>query len=1058
MNLLRATLSTLLFVSLTLTSPAPSFAQTTAELLGMVTDPSNASIADAKLTARNLGTNLTYTTTSGDNGAFRIPLLPPGEYELTVEKAGFGKYVRKPITLQLNQKAELSVGMVVAGSTEIVSVTTEAPLINTTNAEVGVNIDAKRISELPVAPNRNILSIALQAPGVSQLSSGNSNFASGGVSFSVNGMRTRSNNFMIDGADSNNSSVSGLVQELNNPDLIGEFRLITNQFLPEYGRAAGSVVSIITKSGTNGYHGTAYWNYNGNKLNSRSNLDERTFPKAPWRVENQFAGTLGGPIIKDKTFFFGSLLRWTDRRFASGTAITGAPTEAGRQALQSIQTGRPQVGALLRYLPAAQTPTGQSFTVTADGRSVVVPVGTLSGAAPNKQDTWQWSGRIDHRFNDTHTLMGRVLYDDRVTISGQAVPEGLTSVVPARRQAYMSTLNSTLSSTIFNELRVSFQRQANATTASDLSALGIPSIEINELGLAGFNAADSRTAIGLGVNLPQAQVTNNYQLQDNFSVLRGSHSLKFGFDFRRAEQFQDFNPTLRGRLQYNNLQDFVNDIAQVQAINQLQPGLRNWQFYRYNDYFFFLQDEWRVKPNFTLTYGVRYESPGNPFAWLQGENDRVVAANNNNPGYRADRFPGRDVNNWAPRLGFNYRFGKMGGPLGMLMGDGKTVLRGGYSRTYDLIFNNIALNVYSAWPYTFVFSRPARSTNAFQVIDGIRAGAPAPLPANLNSIPRTIVANDFRAPLAEQISLRLDRELTSGLALNVGYVGTKGTALFQSVDGNPTIPGSGGTQRVDNTRGIIRLRANTGSSIYHSLQTSLEKRYSKGFSFAAHYTWSSFIDDQSEIFNASVAGEVAVAQDSFNRKLERARSTYDRPHRFSINGIWDLPIFREQKGILGNALGGWNLGGFLTFQSGAPFSPLAGNDPGFRVSGIDTLVGNPLRPQVATSLDVAGSKVEDLFPVRTTLFSALSPANPIGNAGRNILRADGIANLDFVLNKKFRLPFEGHTLNFRTEFYNASNSRDFGIPNATFSAAAFLNQWNTNGGNRRIVMLLRYQF
>jgi hypothetical protein len=849
-----------------------------------------------------------------------------------------------------------------------------------------------------------------------------------------------------------------LVQELNNPDLIGEFRLITNQFLPEYGRAAGSVVSIITKNGTNALHGTAYWNYNGNKLNSRSNLDERTFPKAPWRVENQFAGTLGGPIIKDKTFFFGSLLRWTNRQFASGTAITGAPTEAGRQALQTIATGRPQIGALLNFLPAAQQATGQSFTVTADGRQVVVPVGTLSGAAPNKQDTWQWSGRVDHRFNDKHSLMGRVLYDDRVSISGQAVPAGLTSLVPARRQAYNSTLTSTLSATMYNEMRANFQRQSSATTASDLNALNIPSIEINTLGLAGFNAADSRTAIGLAVNLPQQQVTNNYQFQNNFSILRGGHTMKFGIDFRRAEQFQDFNPTLRGRLQYNNLQDFVDDVAQVQAINQLQPGLRTWQFYRYNDYFFFLQDEWRVKPNFALTYGVRYESPGNPFAWLEQENNRIVAANNNNPGFKADKMPGRDLNNWAPRIGFNYRLGKMSGPLGYLTGNGRTVLRGGYSRTYDLIFNNITLNIYSAWPFTYVLQRPARSTNAFQVIDGIRRGNAAPLPANLMTIPRTIVDANFRAPVAEQFSFRIDRELGSNYSMSIGYIGTKGTALFQSVDGNPTVPGTAGTQRVDNTRGTIRLRANTGSSIYHSLQTSLEKRFTRGFQFAAHYTYSSFIDDQSEIFNASVAGEVAVAQDSYNRRIERGRSTYDRPHRFSVNGMWELPIFREQKGALGSVLGGWQLGGFLTFQSGAPFSPLAGNDPGNRLSGIDGLVGNALRPNVATNLDVNSMKLEELFPVRTSLFSGLSLASPIGNAGRNILRADGIANVDFVLNKKFRLPFEGHALNFRTEFYNAANSRDFGIPNATYNAAAFLNQWNTNGGNRRIVMLLRYQF
>jgi hypothetical protein len=1053
----KAMSRSIIFLSLCLGLVATSAsAQTTAEIFGTVVDASGASIAGVKLTARNQATNLTFTNTSQDSGSFRLPLLPIGEYELVAEKTGFAKYIQRPITLRLNQQAEIQIKLEVATSAEVVNVTTEAPILNTTNAEVGVNIDAKRIMELPLAPNRNILNIVLQAPGVSQLSSGNSNFASGGVSFSVNGMRTRSNNFMIDGADSNNSSVSGLVQEINNPDLVGEFRLITNQFLPEYGRAAGSVVNIITKSGGNAYHGSAYWSYNGNKLNSRSNLDERTFPKAPWRVENQFGGTVGGRIIKDRTFFFGSLLRWTDRRFASGTEITGAPTEEGRTALRSIATGRPQIGALLNFLPAAQRPTGQSFTVTADGRQVVVPVGTLSGAAPNKLDVWQWSGRIDHRFNDKHNFYGRVLFDDRVSISGQAVPAGLTSLVPSTRQAYNTTLTSTLTPRSFNELRFNFQRQFSSTTASDLNSLNIPSIEINTLGLVGFNAADTRTAIGLAVNLPQSQVTNNYQLANNFGLLRGNHSMKFGVDIRRVEQFQDFNPTLRGRLQYNNLQDFVDDIAQVQAINQLQPGLRNWQFYRYYDTFFFLQDEWRVKPNFTLTYGIRYESPGNPFQWLSDENKRVVAANNNNPAYVADKFPGRDNNNWAPRLGFNYRFGK--GKLGWLTGDGKTVLRGGYSRTYDFAFNNIALNVYSAWPFTYVLQRPARTPGGFPTIDGIRRGNPAPLPANLLSVPRTLVGSDFRSPFAEQFSVQVQRELAGGYGFNIGYIATKGTALFQTVDGNPTVPGSAGTQRVDNSRGVLRLRANSGSSIYHSLQTSLEKRFTKGYQFSAHYTWSAFIDDQSEVFNASTSGEVAVQQDSFNRRADRGRSTYDRPHRFSINGIWEVPFFKEQKSPIGYVLGGWQLGGFLTFQSGAPFSPLAGNDPGFRLSGIDGLVGNALRPNVATSLDVSSQSVEQLFPVRSTLFSALSPASPIGNAGRNILRADGIANVDLVLNKKIRLPFDGHGLNLRAEFYNLANSRDFGIPNATFSAAAFLNQWNTNGGNRRVVLLLRYTF
>jgi hypothetical protein len=576
------------------------------------------------------------------------------------------------------------------------------------------------------------------------------------------------------------------------------------------------------------------------------------------------------------------------------------------------------------------------------------------------------------------------------------------------------------------------------------------------MGLQGFNASIARTAIGLAVNLPQSQITNNYQLANNFSLIRGSHAMKFGIDFRRQEQFQDFNPTLRGRLTYPTLTNFVNDQAQVASINVLQSGLPRFQSYRYYDYFWFWQDEWRVRPGFTLTYGIRYESPGNAFAWLEQVGRTVLANNNNNPGFATDEFPGRDTNNWAPRVGFNWKLPKMG----FVTGDGKLVFRGGYSRTYDLIFNNIALNIYSAWPFTQVYDVPlsgALRNNAFRTIDPIRAGTSRPpVPANPLLVTRTIVGSDFRAPHAEQFAANFQREI-GRWALTGGWIGTKGTGLFQTIDGNPIVPGSNGTLRVDPNRGTIRLRANAASSIYHSLQTSVEKRFSSNYSVAAHYTWSAFIDDASEIFNPSVAGEIAVSQDSFNRRADRSRSTYDRPHRFTVNGLYETPWFKDQRGV-GRLLGGWNIGGFLTFQSGPPFSPLSPNDPGNRLAGINALVGNAIRPNVATNLDISSMSINELFAVRTTLFSPVTAASPIGNAGRNILRAKGIQNVDFVVNKRVRMPFENHNLNFRFEFYNLTNTRNFGIPNANFTANAFLRQWDTDGGGRRIVMGLRYAF
>jgi hypothetical protein len=536
--------------------------------------------------------------------------------------------------------------------------------------------------------------------------------------------------------------------------------------------------------------------------------------------------------------------------------------------------------------------------------------------------------------------------------------------------------------------------------------------------------------------------------------------MKFGVDLRRQEQFAFFNPNIRGRLEYANLQRLIDDQATVAQINAPLPGASVITYFRYYDYFFFAQDEFRIKPNLTITYGLRYESPGNALQNLADANQNVVAAFNGDERYRYTPVPARDTNNWAPRFGINYRFGRGPGAFGWLTGDNKLVIRAGYSRTYDVAFNNIALNVGTAFPFRLVVdipldpSLPGLRPNAFTIMDQVRKGN-VPPPANPNQVTRTITSKDFRAPLAEQVSVQFQRELTGNYALSVGYVGTKGTALFQSIDGNPPIRGTNGARRVDPTKGIIRERCNCTSSIYHSLQTSLEKRLSNNFSMAMHYTWSSFIDGASEVFNPS-SGEIAFPQDPTNRDAERARSTYDRPHRFTINGVFELPVMRSQRGVLGKILGGWQVNGFLTLQSGAPFTVLNGSDPGGIVTG--NLVGTSIRPFLNTNLDLSQMPVRDVQAAGGgALFRGVTAANPIGNAGRNILRANGINRLDFGLIKNARIR-EGHTFQIHANFFNATNTRDWGIPNGTYNAPAFLNEGAVEAQNRRVQVGLRYVF
>ncbi len=1026
---------------------------TTGQILGVVLDPSGAMVSEAAVAVRNLETNETRKALSDEQGLFLLPQLPVGSYEVTIEKTGFAPYAQGPIVLRLNQDADLRVRLEMAGVVEKVTVRADAPLINTTDAEVGVNFTTRRISELPVAANRNVLNLVLSVAGVSQLQSGQGGAglnAPGSIAFAVNGMRVRSNNFMVDGQDSNAPGITGQGFTIHNPDVVAEFRLITNQFAAQYG-GAGSVVNITTKAGTNQFHGSAFWFHNDNLLNSRSNLDKRLFSSSPFRTENQFGGTLGGPVIHDQTFFFISAQRWTDRRLGSGASIRGVPTAEGQSLLRSAAGTRPTVRALLDHLPPAQQALpGVATTVVVAGNRLNIPLGLLSGSSTIAFDDWQWSGRVDHRFREKHSLGFRYLGDDGVSSGdGQVTPAGLSQVELRSRQAFSAFLTSSFSAHLYNELRLTYGRYVNNRYGLDPRASQIPSIEIPELGLNGTQSGPQRTAIGLAVNLPNNNFFNIYQLQDTTTLIRGPHVMKFGIDFRNTRTSAFSLPRSRGALVYNTLQDLVDDTAQTGQIVAPLPGGELVQHQDYKSYFAFWQDEWRVRPRLSLTFGLRFEAPGNPFASVAALNQRILNAAGGDPRFDYGRAPGRDTNNWAPRLGFNYRLKRLPGFLGRLTGDDGSVIRGGYARTYDVNFFTIASQTAQSFPFVKSVSLAPRTPNS---LEALRNAASTPISGDTSMLSRTIASPDFRAPFAEQFALHFERQLGANWALTVGYVATKGTALFETIDGNPALPGSRGLRRVDPTRGVITERCNCSSSIFHSLQTSLEKRLSKSFEMAAHYTWSSFIDSSSDVSNIAVSGDVGIAQDPFNRRPERGRSSFDRPHRFVVNGVWELP---SPGGWFGRSLlRGWQVSGFLTLQTGAPFTALNGADPGFRLSGLASTV----RANVNTNLDLARMSVSEIFQAGgAALFSPATASDPLGNIGRNVLRSGGIKNVDFGLVKNTPIG-ETARLQFRADFYNLANTRNFGIPEGRVNSANFLNQWGTDGGNRRIVAAVRFVF
>lgn len=1128
-------------IAVLLSSSILAFGQTTARISGTVTDEKGAVIANATVTARNTQTNIAHDRQTGEDGQYRFENLPVGPYEVTVQATSFAKHVQSGIILVLNQNAVVDVSLKPGGVQEVVNVIENAAIINTSNAEVSTQFDSRRLSELPLGPTRNVLAVALSAPGVSQLGAGQTGF-SAGINYSSNGGRVRSNNFMVDGQDNNEPGVAGAAQPLNNPDLIQEVRLITNQFLAEYGRNSSSVFNAITKAGSNNYHGSLFWFHNSNALNACSNTDKRagfcnpnatleSRRHAPFRIENQMGGTFGGPLHlprfgeggptyisgANRTFFFGSYQRWSDRQLGSGTTLNGAPTAAGRAVLAAAAGHLPQVQALLNHLPTAQTPINQSASFTLNGQNFTVPLGSLTGSTAFFFDNHQASFRVDHNFNSNHQLTGRYLFSDSDTGgTGQATPPGLTTQNVARVQTVSLAHMGTFSPTVVNELRLGYQRFATVTSASDPRSEEIPSLEISELGLIGFNAAASRTAIGLAVNLPQFRTNNIYQIQDNLSWTTGNHAIKVGTNIieNRIQSF--FFPTIRGLLRYATLNAFVNDFAEAANINKPLPGGEAINNYNWFDVHFYGQDEWKIRPNFSLTYGLRYERPGEATLSLLTANERIVQLAGGDERFALSPVPKIDKNNFQPRFGFNWNpRTDPDGILGFLTGGDKLVIRGGYAVTHDYTFINIALNVASSFPFVAAVSLPADTTfanavsvsNAFTRLPNVSNAGVDP-----NSFTRTIVGEDFRSPYYQSFSFEAQRELGTNVVFRLGYVGSKGSALFQTLDGNPRLPNCTPTAtnncRANPTQAVIRLRANAASSIYHSMQASMEKRLSRGVSAGVHYTWSSFIDTASEIFNPS-SGEVAVSQDSFNRSSDRARSTYDRPHRLTGNFVYELPWFQDQRGFKGHLLGGWQINGFFTFQSGAPFTVLNGSDPTGALSGINTLVGDAIRPNVFTNLDVSRMTVQELFAFdqalraqaiaqATTIFNSIpnkvagplpGPALPntlftvsrgrivrnnngtfslvvdflglpngrVGSAGRNILRADGINNVDIGIFKNTKIG-ETQRLQFRAEFNNFTNTRDFGIPDGRANSANFLNQWGTNGGNRRIVLGVRYIF
>jgi hypothetical protein len=840
------------------------------------------------------------------------------------------------------------------------------------------------------------------APGVVP---GFGNVNSNGTTLSVNGNRARSNNFTIDGADNNDLSIGGPNYFVDNQDIVAEFQVITNNFSAEYGRNQGAIVNVVTKSGTNQFHGTAGWIHRDQKLfDALTNIERRggSLEDPLPRLQNVYTGTIGGPILKDRLFFFTSYQRITVRE--SFLSQAGNPTIAASD-LAKIETipgyaSNPVLQTLRNFSAFAITDFGtvRERTDLSQTNTIVLGGVTLRTAFPERivplpVNQPEFSARGDFTINDKHSVWYRHLYQSEAGENFLFNAAGFTGNIPFSSKIGTGQWTSQISGTSVNEFRFNYNKLSvifgggceglkSCIPHPDQIGEGLTNITFNGL----TSGGTTLQGIGAATNLPQGRVVTVYQFADNFSKTMGKHQLKMGADIRRLTNAVPFLPNVNGAFRFPS----------ATAVTQNRPSFVNLAAgqveisYNETDQFYYFNDDFRIKDNLTLNLGLRYEYIGQPINTLNKlsvfrESDPAQALWKQSLPLEARTLAKLDAdkNNWAPRLGFAWRPG--GGDSGIgkwLLGEqDQTVIRGGYTISYDPPFYNLMLNISTSSPLVFLNTtlNPAAPAAVTFPLPSNPIGANVLQFATSNQIiarnifdPRffsqTIVSNNFYLPYAQQYQFGIQRELTRDNVVEARWVATKGTGLFQTLNRNPrvdrllsgftaNVPGLGnvnfpgfpgllppGTTAqvagvgacVDDPatvtlneaaacngrvlpQALVRARENTASSIYHSLQTRYQGRVANQVDFTASYTWSKALDNASEVFTFQ---EASGSQHPFNTNAaERSYSGFDRRHAFSMSWIWDIPVYKDQKGVLGRIAGGWQLNGVFVLANGLRFTP-----------------------------------------------------------------------------------------------------------------------------------------
>jgi hypothetical protein len=1041
-----------------LAGPATLSGQTEAQITGRITDPSGAVIQGARITVINDDTGIKRETASNDSGYYAVPLLKSGKYRITVRHTGFKAITRTGITLQVMEKAELNFVLEVGALTEQVEVTAGAPLLNTSEATQGQVIDNRRMIDMPLN-GRDYLQLALLSAGTAVGTSTNYG------PLSVSGQESHQTNFLLEGLDNNNLQIGaqGRRAEPIKPsvDAIQEFKILTNSFSAEYGRALGGVVNIALKSGTNELHGSAFEFLRNEKVDAKNFFDLPDQPKPPFK-RNQFGFTLGGPIKKNRAFFFGdyegSRIRESGtivstiappaqiRGDFSGTGTTiydprtYDPSTGLRQPFANNEIPPDRIDRVAKQA-AAWYPSPQNNQLTQN--FVFNP--------PAHQDVDKWDIKTDFVLRTSDTLYFRISRHNEFLPPSPNLPApaygGGASAGARHRPGTSIALgwNHIFTPAVISSTRLSWNKFYTDTVVQFPEninrELGLAGVDQTTPGAPGFSISGMRT-LGIGVELPNIVDSQNRQLAHDTTWIKQNHNVKIGANIQFLQSFFTNPRASHGVFSFNG-----NFSRQSRAISGQSRGgqafadfllgipvsarVSNWVYANLRAPWsgFYIQDEWRVTRELTLNLGVRYERN---LPWVETrngmsnfdidtdpKNPRLVPAREGSRFDRATTSNSAYANSVVPRLGFSARLLD------------KTVVRGGYAMFF-MNYINFGGGQFLTTnpPYQIEVTLTTDSiTPAFVLQDGVPAGIVTV--EGMRNLELKSYERNPPTPLSQQWNINIQQELGPNTMLEVGYYGSKANHAQQRFDANYAPPGPGdiNTRRrftqivvpgpdivVSPLAGAFR-HANIGNNLFHSGQIRIEKRFSSGFSVLGSYMLSRAIGDDLGSANP---------QNPLDRRAERGLQAVHMKHRLVASYIYDLPFGRGRRwwGSSGEGVnllfGGWSVSGITTMAAGQPFN--------LSVNGNPANTGGPNRPNVVGDPNLSrDERTLDRF-FNTSAFVP-NAQYTFGNAGRNILIGPGLVNFDLGLFKRFRVT-EDKFFQFRFEAFNAFNTPQFEQPNS----------------------------